>query len=402
MKKVILSEEQIKRMIDKLVINEQNVVVGQKTDTSTTVENKVFPTTQLGDKFEFGQYDSPNVKNTIESLKPQIQNFIKDSDSREFTINIVAGESQVTNPKGFETKGSLALARANSVKKYFQEIFPDLIKNGVLKIISPTDTNQVKIGETQYGGPKSGDNKNPEKIKLYKNEQFVNFNIVGVGSKSTTKTTTTNLVCNFVNNAKGGVAKLENDFLYNTNQDGTGPNTFDVSDLPDGSKIRVIFNTFRIPDLMTIQMGSYSYNTGFIGSRQGDMANDLATTLGNAYLTRGEKIPPQFPQNIIRATRAQSREYLKLLTDEDYRNYFGHIFPEGAPRKRDLIVYLFDEDPIKGYDSAFTQQQNKGDSKLESSGAIIDLIKKTGDTTLKINIYSPLGATAWRLETKCI
>lgn len=400
MKKVILSEEQIRRMMDKLIISEQNIVVGQKTDTTTTNENKTFPTTPLGDKFEFGQYDSPNVKIAIESLKPQIENFIKDSDSREFTVNIVAGESQVTNPKGFETKGSLALARANSVKKYFQEIFPDLIKNGTLKIISPSDVSQVKIGDTQYGGPGSGDNKNTEKVKLYKNEQFVNFNIVGLGTKTTTNTTTTNLICNFVNNAKGGVAKLVNDFLYNTNQDGTGPNTFDVSSLPDGSKIRVIFNTFTIPDLMTIVMGGYSYNTGFLGSRQNGMSTDLATTLGNAYLTRGKEIPPQYPQNIVRATPEQSREYLRLLTNEDYKNYFGHIFPDGVPRKKDLIVYLFDQDPIKSYDSSFTSQNNKGN--LDGSGAIIDLVKKTGDTILKINIYSPLGATAWRLETKCI
>ena len=65
MKKVILSEEQIRRMMDKLIISEQNIVVGQKTDTTTTNENKTFPTTPLGDKFEFGQYDSPNVKIAI-------------------------------------------------------------------------------------------------------------------------------------------------------------------------------------------------------------------------------------------------------------------------------------------------------------------------------------------------
>ena len=400
MKKVILSEEQIKRLMDKLIINEQNVVVGQKTNTTTTNENKVFPTTPLGDKFEFGQYDSPNVKIAIESLKPQIEDFIKNSDSREFTVNVVAGESQVTNPKGFETKGSLALARANSVKRYFQEIFPDLIKNGTLKIISPTDVSQVKIGETPYGGPKSGDNKNTEKIKLYRNEQFVNFNIVGTGTKVTTKTTTTDLICNFTNNAKGGVAKLENDFLYNTGQNNTGPNTFDVSGLPDGSKIRVIFNTFSVPDLMTIEMGSYSYNTGFLGSSADEMSTDLATTLGNAYLTRGKEIPPQFPQDIVRASREAAKGYIKRLKDEDYVRYFGHIFPEGLPRKKDLIVYLYEQDPIKPYDSSFTTKIAGLES--ESAGAIIDLVKKAGDTTLKINIYSPLGITAWKLETRCI
>jgi hypothetical protein len=395
MKKVILSEEQIKRMIDKLVINEQNVVVGQKTDTSTTVENKVFPTTQLGDKFEFGQYDSPNVKNTIESLKPQIQNFIKDSDSREFTINIVAGESQVTNPKGFETKGSLALARANSVKKYFQEIFPDLIKNGVLKIISPTDTNQVKIGETQYGGPKSGDNKNPEKIKLYKNEQFVNFNIVGVGSKSTTKTTTTNLVCDFQTEAEGGFAKLENDFLYNIDK-----NKFPIGNLPDGSKIRIIFNTFLVPDLMIVQMGDYSYNTGFVGSREGDMSNHLATLLGNAYIIKGKEIPSIFPQNIVQMLPEESKQYLNNLEDDMYVGTFSHIFPNGLPRKRKLPTFKFTEDPIRSFgtkDAILSKKLLDG-----NHGTVLDVIKKPGDETLTISIYSPLGITEWNLKTKCI
>ena len=395
MKKVILSEEQIKRMIDKLVINEQNVVVGQKTDTSTTVENKVFPTTQLGDKFEFGQYDSPNVKNTIESLKPQIQNFIKDSDSREFTINIVAGESQVTNPKGFETKGSLALARANSVKKYFQEIFPDLIKNGVLKIISPTDTNQVKIGETQYGGPKSGDNKNPEKIKLYKNEQFVNFNIVGVGSKNTTKTTTTNLICDFQTEAEGGFAKLENDFLYNIDK-----NKFPIGNLPDGSKIRIIFNTFLVPDLMIVQMGDYSYNTGFVGSKTDGMSNDLATLLGNAYIMRGKEIPTIFPQNIVQMSPEESKEYLNNLKDDVYVGTFSHIFPNGLPRKRKLPTFKFTEDPIRAFGTKDVILSKK---LLDGNhGTVLDVIKKPGDETLTISIYSPLGITEWNLKTKCI
>ena len=400
MKKIILSELQIKNLVNKLVLNEQNVVVGQKTVTNTTNKNKVFPTTQLGDKFEFGQYDSPNVKTTIESLKPQIESFIKDSDSREFTVNIVAGESQVTNPKGFETKGSLALARANSVKKYLQEIFPDLIKNGVLKIVSPTDVSQVKIGETPYGGPKSGDNKNPEKIKLYKNEQFVNFNIVGGGTKNVTNTTTTNLICDFVTTADGGVSSPQYDFLYNFDNK---KRRIPVSDLPDGSKIRIIFNTYFVPDLLTIQMGDFSYNSGFIGNQE--FETELATILGNTYIEKGKEIPDQFPKNIYKLSSEDARSYLKQMKKQDYIDSFSHIFPTNQlPKMNNFSVYSF-TGKITQPSYIKTLDKNKKDIHsygVQENGLVLDLIKKTGDTELIMSVYSPIGSTRWKLETKCI
>jgi hypothetical protein len=121
-KRILMMHESATK--NQYLINEQR----QETITTTEQQQNKFPLTNLGDKFEYGKYDSPSVKLAIEQLKPQIEEFIKKSDSSNFTINISAGESQVTNPKGFETKGSLALARANSVKKYFEEIFPDLIR----------------------------------------------------------------------------------------------------------------------------------------------------------------------------------------------------------------------------------------------------------------------------------
>ena len=144
--------------------------------------NTTFPVQNVGDNFAYGQVDSPNVKSKIISLKPQIDKFIKDDGGKNFVINITAGESNVTNPKGFEEKGSLALARANSVKGYFEEVFQDLIKNGVLTIKVPTDVSQVSLGKTPYDKTK-GDSKNRDKVKLYSAEQFVNFDITGGGSK---------------------------------------------------------------------------------------------------------------------------------------------------------------------------------------------------------------------------
>jgi hypothetical protein len=150
------------------------------TKTTTSSDNTVFPTQNLGSEFKFGEYQSDNVKNSIIELKPKIEEFIKNSGGNQFIVNISAGESKVTNPKGFETKGSLALARANSVKQYFQEIFPELIKNGVLVIKTPKDANEIVFGNTPYDKTK-GDNTNPKKIELYNKEQFVDFDIQGTG-----------------------------------------------------------------------------------------------------------------------------------------------------------------------------------------------------------------------------
>ena len=173
-----------------LYLSEQtSVVVG----TETKTENKNFPITNLGDKFEFGKYESETVKKSLSDLKPQIEKFIKDSDSSKFTVNISAGESQVTNPKGFEEKGSLALARANSIKKYFEELFPDLIKQGILIINAPKSVSEVAIGKTPYNRLQSQSFKE-KYAKEYSKEQFVNFDITGEGTKTTT-TTKTKLLC---------------------------------------------------------------------------------------------------------------------------------------------------------------------------------------------------------------
>ena len=157
---------------------------------------------------------------------------------------------------------------------------------------------------------------------------------------------------------------------------------------------------------------SVSGMTGNTGTTSGILeSSDTSGTSGTSGSsgisdTSGAKYWPVVKftkrQNVLASTTdvyEMSQEMVTRIT-QNYREYFGHIFPNGVPRKKDLIVYLFDQDPIKSYDSSFTSQNNKGN--LDGFGAIIDLVKKTGDTTLKINIYSPLGATAWRLETKCI
>ena len=192
----------------KLYLSEQKTVV---VGTETKTENKSFPKTNLGNKFEFGKYESDAVKKSLSDLKPQIEEFMKGADSSKFIVNINAGESQVTNPQGFEEKGSLALARANSVKRYFEELFPDLIKKGVLVINSPKSVEDVTIGKTPYNKAQSQSFKQ-KYSKEYAQEQFVNFDITGEGTKTTT-TQKTKLLCNTSPlKAEGGFLRPKEDY----------------------------------------------------------------------------------------------------------------------------------------------------------------------------------------------
>ena len=58
---------------------QKSVVVG----TETKTEDKKFPKTNLGDKFEFGKFESENVKKLLSDLKPKIDEFIKNSSVGE-------------------------------------------------------------------------------------------------------------------------------------------------------------------------------------------------------------------------------------------------------------------------------------------------------------------------------
>jgi hypothetical protein len=201
------------------------------TKTTTSSDNTVFPEQKIGNQFKFGEYQSDVVKNSIVALKPKIEEFIKKSGGNEFIVNISAGESNVTNPKGFEEKGSLALARANSVKQYFQEIFPDLIKNGTLIIKVPADASKVVFGKTPYDKTK-GDYNNPKKRELYNQEQFVTFDIEGTGEVIDSDSQD---ICQWPGrkiNAGQGEEKYDY-VLTNEKLFGKGVITFDTGSIPD-------------------------------------------------------------------------------------------------------------------------------------------------------------------------
>jgi hypothetical protein len=382
----------------KQYLGEQTKVI---TSTGTTTENKSYPKTPLGNKFEYGKYESDNVKNTILSLKQSIEDFIKNSDSSKFVININAGESQVTNPSGFEEKGSLALARANSVKKYFEEIFPDLIKKGILVINSPKDVSSVSIGKTPYGGKGSGDFSNLEKKKKYESEQFVDFNITGEGTKTVT-TINSKFLCDTKSlQNEGGFLSADANFTqivpWKLNR-GEGD-------------IFISFDTFTMPDIIY-----FEYNGKVFGdtSFRGGVSDAYRIFVGTALRSKFgiNSLPAQMGNNKVSSLRPNDQRLIQSLDEmkkwgleESFKNTFGSESSLSNPswmnffkdfdktgNKRKLISNLGGNFPWGILDSPIKQ------SVVTNIGPIK---KVDGIDEIKVINVAPVGTTKWQVSLNC-
>ena len=166
MKKIILTENQIKKVINRIV-NEQQ----QPTITPFTVD--------FGNGFESGQFKmSPNYEQIVNDKVQQILDYIKGKNLKDFKIVITPGESQVTNQPPFQEKGSLAAARATELKNYLTPIFQKSIQTPIV-----IETLKPIIGQTPWD-PKTGKKDDPK----YKAEQFVKVSIV-LTTQTTSSTT---------------------------------------------------------------------------------------------------------------------------------------------------------------------------------------------------------------------
>ena len=340
-----------------------------------------FPKQSLGDKFKFGEYDSENVKNSILKLKPQIEAFIKNNGGKKFDVNITSGESQVTNPKGFETKGSLALARANSVKKYFQEIFPDLIKSGQLTIKTPNSVAEVVIGKTPYNKA-AGDNKNPELINKYKLEQFVNFDIQGSGSLSnnTSEEVKVKDLCNLkINVTEGQGLPSSNYITTNEVLDGNGEIEFDTGQIPDRLTI-VNKNNQIVKDfgyLTTKEHENQYFKYVPLYVYQLTRLKGKAPVSGNKLITIKVKTFEELINSLLRnpSVIPSQKEMVKAGEKELYQGYeqLKRLFDKGV---REFVLYDIQTSPFKT-----TFSVKKGD--------------------YKVVVYSPVGKTGYTLTGFC-
>lgn len=381
-----------------LYLKEQTKVV---TGYDTEKKQSSFPKINLGDNFEYGKYQSENAKQKILDLKPKIEEFIKNSDFSKFLINISAGESQVKNPKGFETPGSLALARANEIKKYFQEVFPDLIKKGVLIINSPQKVTDVKIGETPYGGKDSGDRDNVEKVKKYKEEQFVDFDITGEGSKEV-KVEKSKYLCNTKpQESQGGYLNADVNYTQVVPWElGKGE-----------GEIYLWLDTITMPDILYFEYNGETFGHSlFRGSGEDAYRIYIGTALRAKFGL--DSLPAHMNGNkIVGIQRTDSRiidsldEMGEWGLEKSFKNTFGPESSLSNPRwmeffkefdktknKRKLIKNLGNEFPW-GY-----LNSNIGMGTQTNIGPIK---KIDGVDVIKVINVAPIGSTKWQCGLQC-
>ena len=343
--------------------------------TTTTSTATTFPEQNVGNQFNFGEYQSNVVKNSIAALKPKIYEFIKNSGGKQFIVNVSAGESNVTNPKGFEEKGSLALARANSVKQYFQEIFPDLIKNGTLIIKVPADASKVAFGKTPYDKTK-GDYNNPQKRELYNKEQFVTFDIQGSGQVENVES-----ICDWEASITGKTGEFNKNYVtVDIKLQGNGLLTFDTGSIPD----RMIVKNSK---------GVITQDTGYV------------TTTPHKY-ENSFKYVPLYVAELTKLNKTVSVSGNKIVTIQvkNFNDLMRQILQPNAqiPETQELI----DMSQSEVYNGVNKLQKliNQGVKEfviynINPSAVITPFDSKTGDS--RVTVYSPVGKTGYSLTGKC-
>ena len=334
-----------------------------------------FSKQNVGNQFKYGEYQSDVVKNSIAALKPKIEEFIKNSGGRQFVVNISAGESNVTNPKGFETKGSLALARANSVKQYFQEIFPNLIKNGSLVIQAPADVSKVVLGKTPYDKTK-GDNKNPQLIKLYNQEQFVTFDIQGSGQVENVTS-----ICNWKATITAGTGTDVADYVTtDINLQGAGILTFGTGSIPD--RMVVVDNK-----------GGIKQDTGYVATAPHQYTSFKYVPLYVSKLTQLNKTVSVSGANVVT---------IKVKSIDDLMRQI--LSPNVTQIPTDQELMKMGETEVYNGVEELRALYSKGVKEfvvytITSSSVTAPFDNKTGD--YKVIVYSPVGKTGYNLTGKC-
>lgn len=166
MKKVILTENQFKTLIDDIIVEQSQT-------------RKKSYTVNFGSLWPMGMWKlTSQQEQTLSTELQKIVEFITKNKGSKITIQIESGESQVNNkdnevdPPVAVKKGYLAQKRGESVKTFLESYFKSLVGETISETDLPIIPNPIIIkGQTKYNGPKDLNDKN--KVQLYNREQFV-------------------------------------------------------------------------------------------------------------------------------------------------------------------------------------------------------------------------------------
>jgi hypothetical protein len=315
--------------------------------TSSTVPGSV-KTVEFGQSFASGKATLTNKQDLIQKVT-ELKDWMKGKDVSNFKIVIAAGESQVTNQKGYEQKGSLAQARANEVIKIVDKL-------GFKKV----DTD-IKIGDTPY---KQGDDPNDPS---YTAEQFVTINIV-----------VDNDVCSMQDiNGGGAVGTSANDYITSTNY---------IS-----GKGELVLDTGQVPDRLVVvdSNGNVKQDTGYI------------TTQASKY--KDWKYTPMYILELTKAyidkSKAISGSKIKIITVSDYQDLLRQL--KNNP-DQDKVQMLGEE--IAPALKEMEQMINQGQKQfviydLGTSQVKVQFDQSRGESAAIV--YSPIGKTGYTVTGAC-
>jgi len=164
MKTVILSESQVKNVIDR-ILSEQNEI---RTEALTVNFDAVW---------SMGMWRlTPQQSGPIVQKLTGITDFINKNKGSLVTIQIEAGESQVTNVDNEDPSkpklqpGVLSQRRGESMVTFLSQYFQGLVSKGAIDKMPELPAPITKIGTTSY---KVGSTDLQTKKDLYQQEQFV-------------------------------------------------------------------------------------------------------------------------------------------------------------------------------------------------------------------------------------
>ena len=329
-------------------INTELSIDSVKTTTPTINVPGSVKSVNFGENFESGKATLTNKQDLVKKLS-EIQNWMKGKDTLNFKIVITAGESQVTNPKGFETKGSLAAARAKAVE--------DMVsKMGFTKV-----DIQTKIGTNTYD--KTKDNKDDPK---YKGEQFVIVDIV-----------VENDICSL--SPATGQGKT-----------GTASNNYVTYNKYISGKGQLVLHSGEVPDRLVIfdANGNIKEDTGYVTTkvRMGDW-----------------KYTPLYVLELTKVYQANSKAVagskIKTITVKDYKDLLAQLKKD--PNQTNIAFTGNEIGP------ALVEMQkliNKGQREfvvydIGNSDALVSFDQDQGD--VQAVVYSPVGKTDFGVKGKC-
>jgi hypothetical protein len=334
--------------------------------------------------FPSGQFDEKylNVSEFKKNMSTILE-FVKTHPDAEIEINVIGGESQVKNPKGFEEKGSLAKKRCQIISSKIKE---SLELNHINLETIQFKVAQPVIGSTPY---QRGDDVHRNE---YTNEQFIKV-VISV------------------------VAEDAQPSWCSSQDEGTGrqgdPNNGFVSDYKrydlkgDVGSIILKFDPVEVPDMFVVRYNNQTYNTGFIGNGDLTYRVKIASVLATHY--QGKDKPEHFKGITVSNLEPGAWSEFERAMASDYDTYanfvedFAPILPIDINKYRNWKQFRRSEEFKKIVWADMTPLINKGsnDIQLVSGYRQLTIPKVRGVSLLELWVVGPMGTTRWRVKFSC-